>query len=260
MRLPATSAANILLLDAGKKFVKINQFGTPGVLQVQSVLNRANEATIIQNTAAAQPTWSSNGLQATYAWRNNPGTTQATPPGQPAIMFASASSQYLEYDALATSFSGTETPFTIVSLYSCSTPSSGTNTIWSATASGSATPILSLHATGGNIVFTETSSGGTITATAATDTNAHVVTCTRTGTNITLRVDGAQVATTAIASPASQTYTAFCIGSQNFTSNTNFFNGAIHTVAAYLGVADIDEVEAYLLLRAGIQRGNVFNS
>jgi hypothetical protein len=147
----------------------------------------------------------------------------------------------------------------MVSLASCATPSSGTNTIWSAGSTGNASPVLSLHATGGNLVFTEVA-GATITASVATDTNPHVVTCIRTGTNIILRVDGVQVATTAIASPAAQTYTSFCVGSQHSTTNTNFFNGQIALLSMYLGVADIDEVEAFLLLDSGIQRGNVFNS
>jgi len=259
MRLPETSAANLFLLDAKRKYINFAQ-ATPSSLLALGVLNRANDTYVTQTTALAQPAWSVNALLGTYAGRNNPGIqVPETTVGVEGLTF-NGTAQYLEYDAVATNFSGTETPFTVVSVASCVNPSSGTNTIWSATSVGNATPILSLHATGANLVFTETSSGGTKTASAATDTAVHVVTCIRDGSNLIIRVDGVQIASTAITSPAAQTYTGFCVGSQNYTSNTNFFAGSIGLVSMYAGVADIDEVEAYCLLHYGVQRGNVFNS
>src|ERR1017187_2272878 len=260
MRLPKTSATNLFLLDAKRKYINFAQ-ANPSSLLALGVLNRANDTYFTQTTALAQPAWSVNALLGTYAARNNPGAqVPETTVGVEGLTF-NGTAQYLEYDTLATNFSGTETAFTVVSLASCSAPSTGTNTVWSAAATGASTPILSLHATGGNIVFTEVSSGGTITATAATDTSPHVVTCIRTGTNIIIRVDGVVAATTAISSPASQTYNTFCVGSQNSNgSNGSFFTGSIGTVSMYLGSADIKAVEAYLLLAYGLQRGNVLNS
>ena len=255
MKMPLTSAANVFYLDSGRKFVNF----ASGTTNAFSVVNRANQTAIVQTTSGAQPTYSGNGIQGTYAWRNNPGTQGSIPPGQSALSFSGA--QYLEYDALASQFSGTETAFAMVSLASCSTPSSGTNTIWAAAATGAATPLLSLHCTGGNLVLTETSSGGTTSITSATDTNPHVVSAIRTGTTLILRVDGVQVGTASIATPASQTYGTFTVGSQNSNgTNGSFFHGAIGQMLMFLGNADIDEVEAFLLVRMGLQRTNVFNS
>lgn len=258
MRLPKTSSPNFLYLDPARKYVNLNQFPAPGVVQVYSVLNRANETAII-NAAGTGPDWSPTGLQATYAWRNNPGAVIPGTPGQPALTLTGT--QFLEYDALASQFSGTELPMTMTCVMSCSAFASGTaNTVWAVGASGATIPLLTLKYTSSNLHATETSSGGTTDAYASIDGGVHVATVVRSASSLTLRVDGVQVATTTIGTPAAQTYNTFCIGAldQNGTRSL-FFNGSIGTMALYGGVADIDEVEAYLLLRAGVQRGSVFN-
>src|ERR1700722_5548245 len=166
MRLPKTSAPNFLYLDPARKYVNLNQF-TPGTVEIYSVLNRANETAMI-NTGSGAPGWSPTGLQATYAWRNNPGAVIPGTPGQPALTFAT--SEFLEYDALASQFSGTEKPMTMTCVMSCSAFASGTaNTVWAAAATGAATPILTLKYTSSNLHVTETSSGGT------TDENESIV-------------------------------------------------------------------------------------
>jgi hypothetical protein len=249
MRLPSTSAANLFLLDPARRFVNFNQGAYPA-LQALSVLNRANDAAVIQASSSAQPIWANNAIGGAYVARNNPGIELQYTAGISGLKFSGA--QFLEYDALAASFSGTEMPLTVVCQAQCA---SAGGTIWGFGGAG-ATPKLSLSYSGGTLSLTEVSSAGTTTVSATLDTNAHCITAVRSGNGLALRIDSASAAAPVSLTPVASTYTTFCVGAVNSGGSVSGqFNGALGKLAVYAGVADVYQVETYMLLNAGIIRG-----
>lgn len=257
---PSTSSPLHFLITGERRDIAFNQFAYPA-LQVQSVLNRATSLAVIQGTSAAQPLHAGSGIKGTYSWQNNPGaggnaSSSSTSPGRAALSFAT--SQYLEFDTLATNgaFNGTEAPMTVVAVVS----GLSTGAVFSFAATGAATPKLSLSVSGGTLSFTQVSSAGTATASVAIDTNAHVVTATKANGALTLRVDSAQVATAAVTA-ASETFNTFCVGAVNSNGTVGtYLTGSLGTLAVYgtqgntTGMADVFQVETYLLEQYGIIR------
>lgn len=249
--LPSTSAPLYFLASAERRDILFNQFVYPA-LQVQSIRNRANETAVIQNTSSAQPTYLGNALQGTYSWQNN-GGGNSNPPGRAGLVFAT--SQYLEYDGIAASFSGAETPITIVAAVSGIT----TGTILGFGSAGT-TPTLSLSMSGGTLSWKQVSSAGTFTASATMGTGVHVVSATKANGAVTLRIDSAQVATTSVTA-ATETFTTFCLGALNNNGTVgSFLTGNIGVAAVYGGngaggPADVYQVETYLLSQYGVIRG-----
>jgi hypothetical protein len=249
MRLPSTSAALTFLMDPSREFVQFNQFAYPA-LQALSVVNRATDTAVIQSTGSNQPVWSSNQLQGTYSWRNNPSTTTPGTPGSPGFLFSGA--QYLEFDSLASVYAAAEAPLTVVCAVS---PAAAGGTIWSF-ADASDSYYLSLSYATGNVVLKEINSHGTFsTSFAVTHDTIHVVTAVRSGNVLTLRVDGSQAGTAAVTA-GTAVPTTFVVGALNSNGSvTSLFNGSIGTTAVYSGSADILSVETFLLQDLGIIRG-----
>lgn len=254
MQLPATSAAQTFLMDPARKYVNFNQFAYPA-LKVQSVVERATQNAIIQLAGANQPVWSQAQLGGTYFARNFPGypdvtnaSNAAVSPNLPGLLFSGA--QYLEYDALAASYSGAEVPVTFVCQVQCA---SAGGTIWGFGDAG--TDVLELVYGGGLISLTEVNSHGTFSAAASMDNNAHVVTAIRSGGVLILRVDGVQVASHAVTA-GTEPFTTFAVGALNSGGSViSQFNGSLGVVAGYNGQADVLSVETFMLLDLGVIRG-----
>ena len=263
--LPLTSAPCYFFITGERRDIAFNQFAYPA-LQVQSVINRATEHAVTQNTSSAQPLHVGSGIQGTYSWQNNPGSggnsaSSSATPGRSALSFAT--SQYFEHDGIATAtgagagaFNGAEMPITVVAAVS----GLSTGTVFGFAATGSATPKLSLSVSGGTLSWTQASTAGTFTASVAISTGAHVVTATKANGSLTLRVDSAQVATTAVTA-ASETFNTFCVGALNSNGAvSSYLTGSLGTLAVYgaqgntTGMADIFQVETYLLEQYGIIR------
>lgn len=130
-------------------------------------------------------------------------------------------------------------------------PSSGT--VWGfGTAAG--TPYYKLSFSGSTLTLTESTGPATATATITAST-VHVVTAVKTATSITLRVDGAQISTTAI-SPSVTPYTTFCVGAVNVGGAATLnYNGVLGKLVVYPGQADVLQVETEFLVQAGVIRG-----
>lgn len=263
MKTPTTSAPLYLFMDPAARYrILASASGnTTTALQVGSLTDRISGHSIVAGSSAA-PIWSGSSFYGKYA--AGAGTTSICAPlaGQQAGVTFNGSTQCLEYDTLASQLpTGSDPPLTMVVEIACSAPNSGTNqTLFSFGASGSGTPLLECYINGGSLVFTETNTGGTSTATYAsfgtTNTAAHVVTAVRTGTALTLRVDGVQVATAALTA-ASGTFNFFCIGARHSNASTiNYFTGVIAHLLAFGsntgGIADIVDLEKELMLAAGI--------
>lgn len=256
--LPSTSAACVFLLDPSRRNVLFNQFAYP-TIKIQSVINRANDTAIIQSAGASQPLWSGNQIQGTYSWRNNPGSKSSLPPGQPGLGFLAASTQYLPYNSIA-SFANSEANVTVVAVVSGL--STGVGTVFGFGSAGT-TPKLSLSVSGGTLSLTEVNSSGTFTASHAIAAGVHVVTAARANGSLVLRIDSAQVATHSVTS-AAETFTTFSVGALNTGGSPGtYLTGSLGPVAVYQGpalglgngLADVYQVETYLLERFGVIRG-----
>lgn len=247
MRLPQTSAPNYMSIDASRNSIAFNQFAYPA-LKVQSIINMPTGFSLIQGTSALQPTWADNAIAGTYSARNNPGVLTSTPAGQPGMIFAGG--QYFNHDYPSSLFAGAEIPLTLVFLVSGST----SGAICSFASSTSATPKLTLSVSGGNISFAETNGNGTYTASGAMDNKVHCVTAIRANNTLTIRVDGAQLATAAITA-GTEAFSTFTIGAVNSNGTVGTqFTGTIGFGALYGGSADIYQVETYLQLKYGVIR------
>lgn len=253
MQLPQTSAANLFRFSADAKYVL-----TDASNNCSSVINLATQLPVLQGTLANQPLWSRRGLGGTYFFTNFPGKDAPGSVGQDALSFTAASSQFMTYNALSASAAGAEVPLTVCCAVSCATPTSATaRTVWSFGAAG-ANPLLTLKYVSSTLVLTQISDGATHTTTATdtpfTDTGVHVVSAVKTGTALNLRVDGVQVATAAITA-GTETFTTFTVGALGISGTTSlYFDGLIGTMVAYAGVADIQDVETYLMAEYGISR------
>lgn len=242
MPLPTTSVPELFLLSPGQRFVIFNSS-----LAVSSVIEKISTQPVRPLTAAAAPTWNGSAMGGAYFSTNFPGYTSRAG-------FTFAGSQNLEFDALSLELDG-YVNFTITTVCQCTTPSGGTaQTVWALGASGAATPRLVLEYQSSNLKLIEVNSNGTYTASAATDNGVHVVTCSRINGVLTLRVDGAQVAT-ATATLSGDAFNTFCLGQLNSNgSQTLGLTGAIGHCMAWLGAADVERTEAFLILDYGIAR------
>lgn len=248
MRYPSTSAGLIFYLDPSRRYVNFNQFAYPA-LQAQSIVNRATENAIIQNTSAAQPVWSGSSLSSTYTAVNIPGSY----PGLPGLTFAG--SQYMEYNNLSSSATGTETALTVVCVANCA--STG-GTLWSF--GDASTDVFSLSYGSGTLTLQEVNSSSTFTATkTVTASTLHVFTAIRVANTITLRVDGVAGTPTSVTSET-EPFTTFTVGALNSGGSVSSeFNGTMGKLTAYLGAADIYQAETELLLAYGIIQGASVN-
>lgn len=242
MPLPTTSVPELFLMSPSQRFVAFNSS-----LAVSSVVDRITNKPVQPLTSAAAPTWSNTAMGGAYFSANFPGS-------QDRSGLAFAGSQNLEFDYLATSFDGYAN-LTITTVCQCTTPSGGmAQTVWALGASGSATPTLALQYKSGNLQLVEINSNGTYTASATTDSNVHVVTCSRVNGVLTLRVDGTQVAT-ATAVLSGDAFNTFCMGQLNSNGATSLgFTGSMGHCMAWLGSADVERTEAFLVLEYGIVR------
>lgn len=249
MRLPATSAPLTFLMDPSRAFVSFNQFAYP-TLKAQSIVNRALDTAIIQNTSAAQPVWNQALLAGTYSFRNYPGYPGASGfnAGKAGLSFSGA--QYLSYNDLSSSYAGAEVPVTVVCQVACG--SSG-GTIWSF--GNASTPVLKLSYGSGTLTLSETNGSGTFSAAATVDTAVHVITATRVANTLYLRVDGAAAANHSITA-GTEAFTTFTVGALNSAGSVSAqFNGSLGMLAVYSGAADINSVETFMLQDAGVIRG-----
>jgi|ERR1700722_9624360 len=258
--LPSTSAACVFLMDPSRRNILLNQFSRP-TLKVQSVLNRANDTAIIQSNGANQPIWSGNLIQGTYSWMNNPGSKSSLPCGQPGLSFLAASTQYMAYNSIA-SFANSEANVTAVAVVNFATGNTGT--IFGFGATGSATPKLTLSVSGGTLSLVE-SNGSTFTASHSVTNGVHVVTAARANNNLVIRIDSAQVATATVTG-AAETFNTFTVGAINSNGSVGtYLTSSLGPVAVYKGpvngtgitngLADVFQVETYLLQRYGVIRG-----
>jgi hypothetical protein len=248
MRYPSTSAGLLFYMDPARRYVNFNQFAYPA-LQAQSIVNRATEMPITQNTSAAQPVWSSSAISTAYSAVNTPGSY----PGLPGLTFAG--SQYMEYNNLSSSATGTEVPLTVVCIASCG--SSG-GTLWSF--GDASTDVFSLSYGSGTLTLKEVNSSNTFTATkTVTASTFHVFTAVRVANTITLRVDGVAGTATSVTSE-SEPFTTFTVGALNSGGSVSSeFNGTIGKLSVYMGAADIYQVETELQLAYGLIQGASVN-
>jgi hypothetical protein len=248
MRYPSTSSALLFFLDPARRYVNFNQFAYPA-LQAQSIVERATSSAVIQNTSAAQPVWSGSAISSTYTAVNVAGSY----PGVPGLVFAG--SQYMEYNNLSSSATGTETALTVVCVASCA---SAGGTLWSF--GDASTDVFSLSYGSGTLTLKEVNSSATFTATkTVTAGTFHVFTAVRVANTITLRVDSVAGTATAV-TPESEPFTTFTVGALNSGGSVSSqFNGTMGKVAVYQGAADIYQVETELLLATGIIQGASVN-
>jgi hypothetical protein len=249
MRYPSTSAALLFLLDPARRYVNFNQFAYPA-LQAQSIIEKATQAAVIQNTSAAQPLWSGSAINSTYTAVNIPGSY----PGVAGLTFSG--SQYMKYDNLSSSATGTETPLTVVCVASCG--ASG-GTLWSF--GDASTDVFSLSYSGGTLTLKEVNSSATFTAAATvTASTFHVFTAIRAANKIILRVDSVAGSPTSVTAEA-EPFTTFTVGALNSGGSVSSqFNGVLGKVAVYAGAADIYQVETELLLATGVIQGASVNT
>lgn len=248
MKIPQLSGPLYLLMQPSFKYAL-----TDANNKCSSVINRATELPVLQLTAASQPTLAQT---AAGQWRstNFPKSTTIS-----ALVFSGA--QYMSHDVLATRFSGAEPPLTVLSVASCTSPATGTQTIWSFVGAGTS---LVLQYNSSNIVLKEVNGSGTFTVTVATDTKLHVFTAVRSATTLTLRIDGVQAGTTALTANT-ETFTTFSVGGTNTAGTvSNFLTGAIATtVVAGLAVnsgiypVEIDQLVATGIIRSATSGTNV---
>lgn len=251
MHVPQTSAPMYFYMDPSERFVQFNQFSLP-TLQAFSVINRATELPIIQTTTALQPVWAKGQLAGPFIANSSSGTiaSSGTSGGAAGLVFSGAA--FLEYDQLASTFSGAETPMTIVCQTACG--SSG-GTIWSLASTSSTTPKLSLSYSGGTLSLTEVNGNGTFTTSATVDTNVHVITAIRANNTLTLRLDSAVIGTPTAITAGTENFNTFVLGALNSNGSVSSqFNGKMGKVLAYGGSADIYPLETELLLQLGIIR------
>jgi len=253
MQLPATSAAINFLMDPARKYVLFNQFAYPA-LQVQSVINRATDFAVIQQTGANQPVWKANAVQGTYSYVNNPGVLGSfLPAGIDGLVFSG--SQYLSHNSIA-SASDFATPEAGVTVVSVVNPASSGGTIWSF-ADATDGYSVSLSYSSGAFHLSETNTHGTFTASATeTVANTYVVTAIRAGGALTLRVNSAVVAGPVAVTAGTVVPTTFTVGGLNSSGSVSSeFNGTLGVMAVYTGAADIYQVETFLLQKTGIILG-----
>ena len=269
---PSTDAPCYLSINPAMKYVTLGTANLPSTLTALSVQNRVGDQdAVIQSVAADQPGWSSNAISGAYIATTTPGAgaypltsaagTSASV-GVPGFTF-NGSSQFFEYDGIASEFSGTETGVTV----SCVVQRATTDGyVWAFGAAG-ATPFLLLKYASGALTLVD-SNGTTSCSVAAVNNNLAVVSASRSAAGVlSLRVwansAGAavlQTATATIASPAATTYSTFCIGATNIGGSVgNFFTGNIGKFAVFgvqsgTSTADVEELEAEWLLSAGVSR------
>jgi hypothetical protein len=261
MELPLTSAPQTFWINGNRDALLFNTgayatTATSSTLQVASVLNRAGKQNAVtQTTSANQPTWSSNALVGTHLVDMGWGATiasGATVAGSPTLIFG-GSPQCLEYDSLASLYSN-DAPVTVVAVVSNITAGGKICEFGVSTS----THYLALEAASTtSLIFSELNATSTYTASATiTAASTHVVTGVRSGGFVTIRVDGAQIATTSIATAGTDVYDRFCIGAGNANGSiASYLTGQISELAVYSGAADILSVETYLLQKYGIIRG-----
>jgi hypothetical protein len=259
MKIPSTSAGLYFHMSPEKKNVLLASAlgNTTTALQVGALTEKQSGLPITAATTSLNPIWGGSTFYGKYAAGGS--TTMVCAPlagQQPGLTF-NGTSQYLEFDALATNLAtGTDPPFTVV-VQVQSTTTSSNQTIFSFGSSSSGTPLVVCYASNTSLVLKETNSNNTFTNTYSSfDQHSHVVTAVRASGALTLRVDGVQVATTALTA-VSTTFNRFCIGAQNSNGTiNNYFTGVIGKFLAFGsntgGIADIVDLEKDLMLEAGI--------
>lgn len=220
-----------LWLDATKGVTKD---GSNLVSQWNDQSGNGNHAT--QGTGANQPTWTaaSSGIN-----------------GNPFLAFSSASSQYMTANGAATTFSGSDKPFSLAIVFK-KTTNSGTQNYFALGRASSTTPVHQLYTNGSsNYAFyrRDDASSSVTTGAGTPDTSTHVVTVVFTGTDISIWVDGTNVVSAFAANVGTATFDTVGIGAWSSTSILQPFNGAIGEVILHdsaLGTTDRQTIEAYL--------------
>src|SRR5277367_1969415 len=123
MRTPQVAAPLYFFLDPAKKYVAFAQGQSPPTsLAVSSVIERSQGRPVYAPVAG--PIWSSTSFFGTFASGGTPGGGLA---GQAAGLTFNGSTQYLEFDSLASSLaSGSDPALTVVCQAKC-TSASGSN-------------------------------------------------------------------------------------------------------------------------------------
>ena len=177
-------------------------------------------------TVATWPDSSGSGNSATAV--NSPTYGQSRINGRPAVVLASASSQYLTANGIATLLTGQDVPFTWVSVNRIPTPS-GTQSLMSLGSSASANPLHRLEAASSQWQMTRRSdSAGADTAsiTAGTAAGVGTIVATRfTGTVAQLFANGAQLGADTAMDVNLLTVDRFALGAQVRTTVNNYVNG-----------------------------------
>jgi hypothetical protein len=274
---PSTNSPCYLSLNPTLQYVTLGTANLPTTLTASAVQNRAGLGdAVIQNTASAQPGWSSNAVVGAYIATDKPGagsypTTSAAGTsalsGVPGFTF-NGSTQYFEYDTLASKFTGTEVGITVVCVVTCSALTAGPFAVWSFGAAGT-NNTLTLQYVSGAVQLVNNDSGTSYTASVSgVNSGLAVVSATRIANSLSLRVwtnnAGTPTLNTSAAAPisvpAAATYSTFCVGALNSNGSvSNKFTGTIGRLAVFgvqagTTVADVEETEAEWLLSAGISR------
>ena len=301
MTLPSAATAQLFLLDPAAKYVTLNPAGfktSPQTLSVLSAVERVSGNLIAQGSALTasvavtnEPTWSSTAISGAFLNGTAASTVPTSPAsaqGAPGFSF-NGTSQFFEYDTLATEglgfLDGYELGVCVTALIECATLGDATDqTVWSFGGSGGSYPSLSLFLSTATLHFTEVSSAGTTSATTVLSANTtldikgvttnvanngvHVVSCIKTagvGGHLILRVDGVQVAPTAVTLGATETYTNFCVGAKVLSSGAHslYWPGKIGQVSVFQVPSGSNppgglfEIENEMMLHAGVILGNL---
>jgi hypothetical protein len=217
---------------------------------VSSLLDIKNSYALAQTTAANQPVLSLTGIQTNYGGANTWGSSDYD------LSFTASSSQYMVNNAAVNATNiGTalsQQDFTMAWCSSCSSIAGSTGYVWSlghSTLGG----YFRVGFGGNNVTIgAKNDAGTTVSATHSNDGLAHAYVLVKHGANLTLRVDGIQVAQL---TTLSGTYSldTFTVGASN-TGGTagNFYNGDLLLIAGWQGAVDAPKaVETYLLTQVG---------
>lgn len=199
-----------------------------------------NNAT--QGTGSAQPTYrtGANGLG-----------------GRPAVVF-DGTGDWLAANGLATVFSGTDKPLSVIVVMDTTAYDDDPTCLWSAGNSGTTTPYQNLDfrtTPSYRVGKRDDGNTGADTAQGTPNTNPTIVSYVHTGVAVSLFANGATVINAAASNVGATTLNRFTLGAFGRTAAEDFYNGRIAEVCAYdaaISTANRQRLERYLARKYGI--------
>ena len=237
MQLPIKDSL-LFWLDPSERFVARDNNN-----KITSVIEKISDKPLLPASTSAAPTWTVNAIN-----------------GQPAMTFAGGQSLKFSFGTRTVS-TGTKNPLVITAVAKGTSFPTADNAILELGSATLTNPGISLDITTGPVFQAYRYDDTNLTADAATKTPAttawHVYTVVYDGTNIILRIDGAQVASTAATNGVGH-FTGDQIVIGDFTDGTisgfthGYFTGSIAQVISYASTSSDPDPENYLLAYYGI--------